>query len=102
MQIWSNYILVAKIATFVNNPVSKAQKLLDRFLTIPADFSWDELVSMLGHFGFAQLQEKGGSYRCFVLDKTLKIFLHKPHPGNIVKRYALKQVRDKLKEFGLI
>lgn len=81
--------------------MSKAQKLLERFLSIPADFSWEELVSLMKHFGFQEMQQKGGSYRCF-RSGTLKIFLHKPHPANIVKRYALRQVRDKLLEFGLI
>jgi hypothetical protein len=28
--------------------------------------------------------------------------LHKPHPGNIVKGYAMKQVYEELKEAGLI
>jgi len=30
------------------------------------------------------------------------IMLHKPHPGNIVKSYAIKQVYDYLTEFGLL
>jgi hypothetical protein len=30
------------------------------------------------------------------------IILHKPHPGNIVKEYALKQVIEHLKEKGYI
>ena len=30
------------------------------------------------------------------------IMLHKPHPGNIVKGYAMQQVYDELKEAGLI
>ena len=28
--------------------------------------------------------------------------LHKPHPGNIMKEYAMKQVLDDLREAGLI
>ncbi|MCL1617766.1 hypothetical protein M3090_15415 [Bacteroides sp. ET71] len=28
--------------------------------------------------------------------------LHKPHPGNIVKGYALKQVFEELKGLGLL
>lgn len=82
--------------------MSKAKKLLDRFLSIPADFTWDELLSLLGHMGFKELSEKGGSYRTFVSQSGAKIFLHKPHPANIVKRYALKKVRDNLRELGLI
>ena len=30
------------------------------------------------------------------------IMLHKPHPGNIVKEYAMKQVLEDLKEAGFI
>jgi hypothetical protein len=82
--------------------VSKSEKLLDRFLSIPADFTWDEFVSLMGHFGFRELANKGGSYRCFVSAQNLKIFLHKPHPSNVMRRYALRQVRAKLKEFGLL
>lgn len=28
--------------------------------------------------------------------------LHKPHPGNIIKEYAMKQVLNDLKEEGLL
>jgi hypothetical protein len=28
--------------------------------------------------------------------------LHKPHPGNIVKEYAMKQVLEDLREAGFI
>jgi hypothetical protein len=28
--------------------------------------------------------------------------LHKPHPGNIMKEYAMKQVLNDLREAGLI
>ena len=36
--------------------------------------------------------------------KHAKIFgvLHKPHPGNIVKEYAMKQVLEELREVGYI
>ena len=30
------------------------------------------------------------------------IMLHKPHPGNIMKEYAMKQVMEDLREAGLI
>jgi hypothetical protein len=28
--------------------------------------------------------------------------LHKPHPGNELKEYSVKQIREKLKEYKLI
>ncbi len=85
-----------------HNSVSKADKLLARFSGIPADFTWDELVKLLAIFGFAETAKKGGSYRTFVSAKGLKMFLHKPHPENIVPRYALRQVLAKLREFGYL
>ena len=81
--------------------MSKDQKLLKRFLSIPVDFTWDELVTFLGNFDFDEEAGSGGSYRCFISAQGRKIFLHKPHPNNIVKRYALRQVKDKLIEYGV-
>jgi len=102
LQITATAKWLLKCQRFVDNPVSKSEKSLDRFLSIPADFTWDELVSVLGHLGFKELAQKGGSYRCFMSEQELKIFLHKPHPSHIVPRYALRKVRLKLKEYGLI
>ena len=38
--------------------------------------------------------------RCLTLCDV--IMLHKPHPGNIVKEYAMKQVLEDLREAGFI
>jgi len=88
--------------TLSDNLLSKDQKQLERFLSIPADYSWDELVTLVGSYGFDEDTKSGGSRRCFISAKGWKMFLHKPHPGNIVKRYAIRQVKDALVEFGLI
>jgi hypothetical protein len=40
----------------------------------------------------------GGSRRKFANDKKQIIAFHKPHPGNIVKRYVIDQVIAVLKE----
>ncbi|MFM0667570.1 type II toxin-antitoxin system HicA family toxin [Paraburkholderia sediminicola] len=82
--------------------MSKLQKLRQRIADIPADFSWDELVSLLEGFGFIEKAKKGGSYRTFFDDSGRKIFLHKPHPGSIVKVYCVRDVVEKLREFGLM
>ena len=84
--------------------MSRTEKLLQRLLSIPKDFTWDELVTLLHYFGFAELKKgkTGGSRRKFVDGKNNIISLHKPHPGNIVKEYALKQVIELLVEKGYI
>jgi predicted RNA binding protein YcfA (HicA-like mRNA interferase family) len=82
--------------------VSKVEKLRKRAGEIPSDFTWDEMVSLLNSFGFEETSKKGGSYRCFLSSDGRKFFMHKPHPGSIVKQYALRQVVEKLCEFGLL
>ena len=80
--------------------MSRTEKLLLRLLSIPRDLTWEELTKLLGHFGFIELKKgkTGGSRRKFADDKKNVIILHKPHPGNIVKEYVIKQVIDYLKE----
>lgn len=79
-------------------------KLIERFKSLPKDFTFDELTSVLGHLGYER-DNKGrtsGSRVCFRQQDKTPIMLHKPHPGNIVKRYAMIQVLDELKTQGLI
>ena len=84
--------------------MSKQNKLIDRFLSIPSDFTCDELSSVLRFFGFNELKtgKTGGSRRRFVNESNNIVMLHKPHPGNTVKKYAMNQVIDYLKEKGKI
>ena len=80
--------------------MAKIEKLIARLLLRPADFTWDELLKVLAHFGFEELKngKTGGSRRKFANDKKQIIAFHKPHPGNIVKRYVIDQVIAVLKE----
>ncbi len=32
--------------------MSKIEKLLEKFKSYPSDFTWDELVKILNHFGY--------------------------------------------------
>jgi hypothetical protein len=84
--------------------MSKADKLIFRLLSIPKDFTWEELTKLLGLFGFVELKKgkTGGSRRKFADDKKNVIILHKPHPGNIVKEYAIRQIITQLKDKGYI
>lgn len=77
--------------------MSKSEKLLERLKSVPADFTWNELVVVLSSFGYSECSGDGS--RRFFLNKDSghKIRLHKPHPGIIVKKYALRQVLDSLK-----
>ena len=84
--------------------MSRTEKLLQRLLSVPKDFTWEELTKLLIQFGYIELKKgkTGGSRRKFANEKMNVIILHKPHPGSIVKEYALKQVIAHLTEKGYI
>jgi hypothetical protein len=85
--------------------MSKEEKLLKRFLAKPKDFSYDELTRLLKGFGYSEiaLGKTSGSRIAFFNDETKHIIrLHRPHPGNELKRYQLDQVIDELEERGII
>ena len=79
--------------------MSKTEKLLEKFKSIPNDLTWDELVKILNYFGYFELSKKGktvGSRRKFVNEVKDVINLHKPHPTKIIKKYIIKQLLEKL------
>ena len=84
--------------------MSRLEKLVQRLLSVPKDLTWEELIKVLAQFGYVELKKgkTGGSRRKFADDKKNIITLHKPHPGNIVKDYAIRQVIIQLKEKGYI
>ncbi len=79
--------------------MSKIEKLLEKFKSVPKDFTWDELVKILNHLDYFEVKNKGktrGS-RCKFSNKENDIIsLHKPHPSNIVKQYVIRQLLEKL------
>ena len=84
--------------------MGRKEKLRERFKTMPSDFTFDEMLALLKGYGYEK-GEKGqtsGSRVIFKNGDKRPIMLHKPHPGNTVKGYAMKQVYDDLKEAGFI
>ncbi|MBQ9417267.1 MAG: type II toxin-antitoxin system HicA family toxin [Bacteroidales bacterium] len=84
--------------------MSSKDKLIERFRKLPADFTFDEMRRMLQGMGYEECQKglTSGSRVMFKNSEHRPIMLHRPHPGNVVKRYAMKQVLDELIEVGLI
>ena len=78
--------------------MSQKNKLNDRFLSIPADFTWEELIKVLGFYEYTSITtgKTAGSRSRFVNPDGSIILLHKPHPANIVKKYAIRQIIDTL------
>ena len=78
--------------------MSQKDKLIERFKKLPNDFTYDELVSLLNYFGYKECSNNG-SKRAFIHSPDNQtIYLHEPHPGNIMKKYALKDVKQILEE----
>ncbi|SIR82243.1 HicA toxin of toxin-antitoxin [Aquipseudomonas alcaligenes] len=81
--------------------MSKRKKLLERFKQLPKDFEWSELCTLLGHLGYEE-EEGSGARKVFQDSEDRQIHLHKPHPGNIIKEYLMKQIKEALEEHGKI
>lgn len=80
------------------------EKLIERFKRLPNDFTFDEMERLLSVFGYEK-SNKGktsGSRIIYRNENKRPIMLHKPHPGNIIKGYAMRQVLDELKEAGFL
>ena len=78
--------------------MSTKEKLKRRLKRLPNDFTFDELVSLMGFLGYS-LNNKGktsGSRVEFVKDGD-SVICHKPHPGNVLGRNALKYLYKELK-----
>jgi hypothetical protein len=82
--------------------LGKQEKAVARLLTIPADFSWQELSGLLRMLGYNEVQGAGSRVKFDNGNPDQLISLHRPHPGNIVRRYALRQVIDTLSQAGLL
>lgn len=79
-------------------------KLIERFKRQPTDFTFAEAEKLLSFFGYVR-SNKGktsGSRIIFRNGEKRPIMLHKPHPGNILKGYAMKQILEDLKDAGFL
>ena len=86
--------------------MSKKQKLSNRFLQVPPikDFRWEELISVMDHFGFDLDTSGGGSHGHFVMrnDADKVIDIYRPHPHGIMYGTQLKEITTKLREWGVL
>jgi len=82
--------------------MAQIDKLVKKLLSLPKDFTWDELTKVLAHFGYTEVKtgKTGGSRRKFADVDGHVISLHQPHPDSIMKHYQLKEVVASLKEKG--
>ena len=84
--------------------MSKQDKLIERLLSHPRDFTFSELTALLGRMGYSlsNAGKTGGSRVRFENDEGDYIRIHKPHPRNILKPYQVNDIIIALNERGLL
>ena len=83
--------------------MSKKQKLIRRLKSRPRDFTFDEAETLLRSLGFVKSNKgKTSGSRVIFSRGTLKIEIHRPHPGKALKPYAINEILKRLEREGLI
>ena len=78
--------------------MSTKEKIIARFKSLPSDFTFEELERLLIIVGYERSNKgKTSGSRVIYKDKDgHPIMIHRPHPGNIIKGYAMKQILEEL------
>jgi hypothetical protein len=85
--------------------MGKREKLIERFMRLPKDFTFEEVETLMSYFGYQKHNKgatSGSRIRFFNQETNSFIDLHRPHPGSIMKGWMMKTLYLHLKENGLI
>ena len=65
---------------------------------MPSDFHFNEVVILVGYYGYFEIKtgKTSGSRIKFMDKEENQIKFHKPHPTGIMKRYQLREIKEKL------
>lgn len=75
--------------------MSKKEKLIKRLQSLPRDFTYAELESLLFQLGFVEDTKgktSGSRVRFYHEELKIQYLAHKPHPTNVIKVMALKDI----------
>ena len=79
--------------------MSRQEKLREKLLRLPGNFTYNEMVKLLRGFGYIEEERRRSSGSAIMLyHKELndKIMFHKPHPEKELKKmYILKMIIEK-------
>ncbi len=84
--------------------MGQKEKLIQKLKSRPADFTFEEVESLLRHFSYSR-SNKGrtsGSRVMFTSEKYAPILLHRPHPRKELLAYQVKQLMEILEQEGLL
>jgi hypothetical protein len=85
--------------------VSIRKKVVQRFLSRPRDFTFDELRVLLAGLGCKESRSgrTSGSRVAFIREESGHIIrLHRPHPDPVLKFYQLVEIEEELRKEGLL
>lgn len=83
--------------------MGKKDKLIAKLKSIPKDFTFEEMQTLLEMLGFQRSNKgKTSGSRVKFFKGNVYIILHKPHPRKELLEYQIKQVIQTLIEEGLI
>jgi predicted RNA binding protein YcfA (HicA-like mRNA interferase family) len=80
--------------------LTQKDKLFDKIMEKPIrkDITYDEVRSLLNHKGFEEIEGSGSRVKFHNKTTNDMIILHKPHPGNELKTYQVRDIQNKLNE----
>lgn len=83
--------------------MGKEEKVKERLKSCQSDYTYNEARTLAKRFGYQEMNKgsTSGSRVLFYREKDeKKIMLHKPHPGDIMKVYAVRQLLSQFMENG--
>lgn len=83
--------------------MSKSEKAKERIRLKPKDYTYTEAKALLVQLGFAEYNKgktSGSRVKFFRKEDQKVIMLHKPHPGDVMKLGAVKELLDFLLDLG--
>ena len=74
--------------------MSQHEKLVERLKSKPKNFTWNEMTRLMAAMGYRKAKpgKTSGSKVSFIRPGAQAIIMHRPHPGNIIKEYAIKKL----------
>jgi hypothetical protein len=85
--------------------MSQHEKLKEKLLRLPKNFTYDEMVTLLAGLGYVKDERRKTSGSAVIFyNKELndKIMFHKPHPEKELKHYILGLIIEKLKDNNMV
>lgn len=83
--------------------MSKFDKAKERICSKPKDYTYTEakiLLSQMGFIEYTKGKTSGSRVKFYRASDQKMILLHKPHPGDIMKPGAVKDLLDFLQNIG--